>query len=162
MSLSDKKFYFDANALWKYYRDEKGSLAIRRLVSNSSDPILISYLTRLECFSVLLKQFRQGHLKRKWVNKLVQRLRRDTNPDTKIRPFTIVTWSDHTFRLAEGSLLQYADRWGIGSHDSLHIAIAIHLQASFQSITFVTSDRSLKEVCQELKLPTYDPEISEV
>jgi len=38
----DYQYYFDANALFKYYQDEKGSLNIRRLVSNVSHPIFIA------------------------------------------------------------------------------------------------------------------------
>lgn len=43
----EPQYYFDANALFKYYRDEKGSLNIKRLVSMQSNPILVSSLTSL-------------------------------------------------------------------------------------------------------------------
>ncbi len=42
--VASLKYYFDANALVKYYREEQGSLQIKRLVSNAK-PILISPLT---------------------------------------------------------------------------------------------------------------------
>jgi predicted nucleic acid-binding protein len=50
------RYYFDANALVKYYREEQGSLQIKRLVSNSK-PILISPLTLVECVSVFMNFF---------------------------------------------------------------------------------------------------------
>jgi predicted nucleic acid-binding protein len=50
--LVDQRYYFDANALIKYYTKEPGSLQISRLVSNAK-PILISPLTLIESINVL-------------------------------------------------------------------------------------------------------------
>jgi PIN domain nuclease of toxin-antitoxin system len=52
--IATQKYYFDANALLKYYQDEQGSLQIHRLVSNEK-PILVSPLTLVECVGVLMK-----------------------------------------------------------------------------------------------------------
>jgi hypothetical protein len=73
----NQRYYFDANALLKYYQDEKGSLKIRRLVSNSSSPILISSLTVLECLTVVIKSYRQGVFKKKKAKNIINRLKRD-------------------------------------------------------------------------------------
>ena len=53
------QYYFDANALFKYYQNEKGSLRIRRLVARTPHPILVSELTLLECFGIAVKRHRQ-------------------------------------------------------------------------------------------------------
>jgi len=40
--MVEPQYYFDANALFKYYQDEKGDLKIRRLVANAKKPVLVS------------------------------------------------------------------------------------------------------------------------
>lgn len=42
MNNLEQNHYFDTNALFKYYHNEKGSLKIRCLVSNASHPIMIT------------------------------------------------------------------------------------------------------------------------
>ena len=66
MPSSETRYYFDTNALWKYYKaneNEKGILNIRRLVANSPHPILISPLTLLEFIDILTKNVRQKNIK---------------------------------------------------------------------------------------------------
>jgi hypothetical protein len=59
---------------------------LRRLVSKASPPIIVSSLTLLECFGVVMEHYRKGKLKKKQVNDLYQRLDKDIgeNKDTKI------------------------------------------------------------------------------
>lgn len=57
-------------------------------------------------------------------------------------------------------LTQYADRLAFGSHDSLvagTVQIAIN---SGLNLTLVTSDKSLKAVCDALNIPVFDPNIA--
>ncbi|KHD07854.1 hypothetical protein PN36_13200 [Candidatus Thiomargarita nelsonii] len=159
MNNVDIYYYFDANALLKYYQDEDGSLKIRRLVSNSSTPILISSLTSLESLSVVMKSYRQGVFKRKKVKHIVNRLRRDREADLsrKNRLFKVVPMPEDTFRLAENILFQQAFTFDIGSNDALHVAIVKELQSQF-SIILVTSDKSMQNVCERLSIPFFDPE----
>jgi len=43
--MTEGRYYFDANALVKCYKNERSSLEIRRLVSSAVSPILVSELT---------------------------------------------------------------------------------------------------------------------
>lgn len=154
MADENHRFYFDTAAVWKFYRDEQGSLNIRRLVSNLSDPVLVSPLTSLEFVSILMKYRRKRYLKLRTVRKFVRRLRRDTAS----RYFTVIPVDETAFRGAERILLEYGHQQSIGSDDALHLAVVINARPSFPDITFVTSDRSLKNVCEKLGVPCYDPE----
>jgi predicted nucleic acid-binding protein len=162
MNSIEKRYYFDANALLKYYQDEDGSLKIRRLVSNSSTPILISPLSLLECLSVVMKFYRRGIFKRKTVNSIVYRLRRDREygSDAKKRPFQVIPIPDDTFMFAENILFQHAFTFDIGSNDALHLAIVKKLQLHLSPI-LVTSDNSMQKVCERLSISFYDPEIDD-
>ena len=150
-----KKYYFDANALFKYYRDEAGSTEVRRLVS-SAKPIYISPVTWLECQSVLKKQQRQGKLKPRVVRQVWNRLRDDVSQSvTTLRPFCELPIPDGCFRQAGSILLEYAGQFQFGANDALHLAIASLLP---DKPIFVTSDQSLKNVCNNIRLLCYDPE----
>jgi predicted nucleic acid-binding protein len=161
MNTVNQRYYFDANALLKYYQDEKGSLKIRRLVSNSSSPILISSLTVLECISVVIKSYRQGVFKKKKAKNIINRLKRDRDIHINGKPrlFQVVPILEETFLLAE-KILQYAFTFGIGSNDALHLAIVEKRQSQFSAI-LVTSDNSMQKVCERLSIPFYDPETDE-
>jgi len=153
--------YFDANALVKYYHDEKGSLNIRRLVSNTPTPIMVSSLTILECISVVMGYYRKGFLKQKHFNSIFQRLRKDAaGKNTPNRPFEIIPIPEKGFRLAENILFQYARIFQISSNDALHLTIVKEVPSPFSSL-LVTSDKSMQKVCERLCIPFYDPEIEE-
>jgi len=160
MNNLEQNHYFDTNALFKYYHNEKGSLRIRRLVSKASYPIIVSSLTVLECFGVIMEYYRKGNLKKKHVNDLYQRLDKDMgkNKDTN-RPFQIIEMPDGVFQLAKNILFQYAYSFRVESADALHLAIVKKLQTQSSSITMITSDKSMQKVCEHLGIPFYDPEI---
>lgn len=150
-----EKYYFDANALFKYYRDEEGSLNVRRLVSNAK-PIYISPLTWLECQSVLKQKQRQGQLKPRAIRQVWNRLRDDVSQSSSTsRFFYELPIPDGCFRQAGNLLLEYAGQFSFSANDALHVAIACLLP---DKPVFVTSDKSLKLLCNEIKLPCYDPE----
>ncbi|MDM8521917.1 type II toxin-antitoxin system VapC family toxin [Desulfococcaceae bacterium HSG8] len=157
--MGDQRHYFDANALFKYYQDQKGSLNIRRLVSRSPKPVMVSSLTLLECFGVVVKYQRKRLLKQKDVNKVFKRIRRDAGKNTKIRPFEIIPMPDGVFRLAQSILLQHARIFQIGSNDALHLAIVKKSEPKASSTVMVTSDNSMKNVCDRIQTPVYDPEL---
>ncbi|MCP4699932.1 MAG: type II toxin-antitoxin system VapC family toxin, partial [Gammaproteobacteria bacterium] len=53
MTTGGQRYYLDANALFKFYfnpkeHGQKGVLAIRRLVANAAEPVLLSQLTILD------------------------------------------------------------------------------------------------------------------
>jgi len=157
-NLTPARYYFDTNALLKYYNDEKGRLPIRRLVANSPQPILVSPLTLLECHGVLMKSFRQRVLKRQKLNTLVDLLRRNTGVNHTNRPFQLVPLPADAFRLAENILLQHAATFDIGSNDALHLAIVKQLPLTPGPI-LVTSDHSMQKIGERLGIAIYDPEM---
>lgn len=156
-----QRYYFDANALWKFYkpgREEKGSVCIRRLVSSVSVPILVSPLTVLELVGTLMRRRRQGILKQRSVNKVVSRLKQDIKLNTKIHHFELIAMPQGSFHTAEYILLQHAKTFAIGSNDALHLAIAAKLQAHFPIVALVTSDNSMQKVCEKMQILFHDPE----
>ncbi len=126
MTASDTPYYFDANALVKYYQEQKGCLNIRRLVANSPQPIMVSPLTIVEYVGVLTRYLRQHHLKRTQLNSIVSRLRHDVGIATKTRPFMVTPMPPNVYQVAESLLLRYAHQ-AIGSKDGLHLAVVVKL-----------------------------------
>jgi len=159
MNKSEQNHYFDTNALFKYYHDEKGSLKIRRLVSKASPPIIVSSLTLFSGFGVVMEHYRKGKLKKKPVNDLYQRLDKDIgeNKETN-RPFQLIPMPDGAFQLAKNILFQYAKSFRVESTDALHLAIVKKLQTSL-SVIMVTSDHSMQKICERISIPFYDSEI---
>ena len=96
--MTEEKYYFDANALVKCYKDEEGSLEIRRLVSSTLHPILVSELTLLECFSVIMKEKRRGNFKLKRVRVIYQELKKIVN--ARSYHFELVSTPEEIFQLA--------------------------------------------------------------
>lgn len=58
-------------------------------------------------------------------------------------------------------LIQLAHRFSFGSHDALVAGTVAAANANGLELTLVTSDRSLKAVCMEQRIPLFDPNISE-
>jgi predicted nucleic acid-binding protein len=159
MKTNDAWYYLDANALWKYYRDEVGSLNMRRLIANAPHPCLISPLTTLEFVGVLMRYFRQGQLKCRAIRKIIARLTREAKPNLQThRPFATQPLPTGAFQQAESLQLQYGGTFSIGANDCLHLAMAIRWQANFPTITMITSNRALKNVCIREGMTIYDPE----
>jgi predicted nucleic acid-binding protein len=159
--IAEQRYYFDTNALLKYYNpllkqfeEEEGVLRIRRLVSNSSVPILISPMSSLELVGKVTAFFRQNKVNKKTLRTITTHLRKDIGVNTS-RPFKMVKLPENVFRLAETILLEQA-QFAISSNDALHLAI-VKKQPYFQAI-MVTSDHSLQRVCEQTQVPFYDPE----
>ena len=164
MSAANSRYYFDCNALWKYYRGEdegeKGLDNIEKLVSTSPHPIIISPLTQLEFFGRLMKSYRQSIVKHKKIHQITKKVRRDISiiPQNSTRYFLSVPFPEGIFRQAEGYLLQHIND-SVGCNDTLHLSIVKKLQeTTFPSIVMITSDRPLKNVCGKNGIPVYDPE----
>lgn len=152
------RYYLDTNALWKFYRDEQGDLELRRLVSRSPSQVLLSPMTVIEFVSVLMEYYRKRLLKRKQVNTIAKRLRRDSAVGRTNRPFQVIPVPEGAFREAEGILLQYADRYSFASNDALHLAIVIR-QSVNDPVVLVTSDGAFKNAAQQKGVTCCDPEL---
>jgi len=156
--MVERQYYFDANALFKYYQDENGDLKIRRLVSNSQKPILVSSLTLLECLNVVMRCRRKNLFKSRRVMRIFKQLKKDARFNTTNHPFQIIPISEEVFFVAQNILFHHARTFQIGSYDALHLAIFKNLSLEPSPI-FVTSDQSMQKVCEQLSISFYDPEI---
>jgi predicted nucleic acid-binding protein len=157
--VEDHQYYFDANALFKYYQDEKGDLNIRRLVANTQKPVLVSSLSLLECFNIVMRYRRKNLFKNRHVNRIFKQLKKDARFNATHHPFEIIAISDNIFPIAQNILFHHARSFQIGSMDALHLAIIQKLQLQTSPI-LVTSDKSMQQVCKQLAISFYDPEIN--
>jgi len=152
--MNNPVYYFDTNALLKYYgqyhKKETGEAEVNRLVLNHH-PILISNLTILECCHVLMKAKRKGLIRTRRITNLYQRLGKDIDGEI----FKIVPVSEASFKLATEIILEDAKTSSIGSNDALHLAIVKKLPAQ---PVMVTSDHSMQNVCKRQAIPFFDPE----
>lgn len=152
-------YYFGTNALWKFYQDQRGDLNIRRLVSNVKSPILLSPLTLLEFFGVLMKYYRKRFIKRKDIHAIADRLRRDTGIGASKRSFQVIPIPTGAFREAESILLQYAGELDFQTNDALHLAIVTQMRVTVTTaLIFVTSDNALQRVAEKKGIDWYNPE----
>ena len=105
-NIAEQRYYFDTNALLKYYnsllkhfQEEQGILRIRRLVANSYLPILISPMTSLELVGKVTALFRQKLVPKKTLRTIITHLRKDIGINPTSRPFEMLELSDNVFRL---------------------------------------------------------------
>ncbi|MDM8515258.1 type II toxin-antitoxin system VapC family toxin [Desulfobacterales bacterium HSG16] len=157
MCVTAKKYYFDTNAMFKYYRNEAESMPLRRLVAACPDPALVSQLTILEFVSRLAKAYRKGELKKRTIKRILDRLKKDIHEKADSR-FQVIKMPVGVFRAAEIILRQYSmeSRIGIGSLDALHVAIVTKLPSL--SPVMVTWDKAMQRVCEKLEIEVYSPD----
>ena len=156
-STPESLHYLDANALWKFYRDEPGDGNVRRLVTGSSAQVLISPLSVLEFVGVLVKYYRKGFVGRRDVNRIAKRLRRDSAVGNTHRPFRMIPLPEGFAREAKGILLQHGCISSIQTNDAIHLAIVLRAEHD-HAATLVTSDRALRETAHRRGICCYDPE----
>jgi len=159
-STPESLHYLDANALWKFYRDQRGDVNIRRLVTGSSSQVLISPVTVLEFIGVLVKYYRKGLVGRRHVNRIAKRLRRDSAMGNTHRPLRMIPLPEGFAREAKGILLQQGCTCSIQTNDAIHLAIVLRLEQDHPA-TLVTSDRALQKTAQRRGVAWYDPEAEE-
>jgi predicted nucleic acid-binding protein len=156
---SSNSCYLDANALWKYYRDEPGALAVRRLVTTQAGQVLISPMTVLEFIGVLMKYHRKGQIKRTHLRAIAKRVRRDSAPGNSHRPFRSVAIPDAVYREAQRILLELAAHNDCGANDALHLGIVVRFGLT-EPIVLVTSDKPLQHAAGRKGVQYLDPEIT--
>jgi predicted nucleic acid-binding protein len=152
-------YYFDTNALWKYYQDQPGALNVRRLVSSPHALILVSPLTLVEFIGVLMKYYRKRLIKRKDVHAITKRLRRDIGVGNSRRPFKLVALPEDVFHEGQSILLEHGSIFDIQTNDALHLAVVVTLNSAQSSrVILVTCDNSLHHASEKKFVPWYDPE----
>lgn len=171
MNREETHYYFDTNALIKYYLNESETHLVEKLVQESPHPILISPVTLLEFIDHIVHHWRTGHLSADEVKAILEnRLRRDYSTQSNTQRSFLLTSapSSALYIRAEAFLLRYAapekyEKRGktgfdkgrkIGAKDMLHIAIAEKLQ-DYGTVFMVTWDEKVQDVCKKLKIPYY-------
>lgn len=163
----EKSYYFDANALLKFYGLDKELdnseifTAIRRLSINHT--VYVSNLTYLETLGVLMKRVRhpkdRQKIDRRKLNQLIDQMKRDIGATQRHR-FQLIPAQDGIFRSARALMTEHANKYELGVNDALHIAMVKTLTSS---VIMVTSDGGkragkMKGVCAEIGLEVFDPE----
>ena len=151
---SSMKIYLDTNAFFKYFRDEPGSLVVRRLISDNE--IYVSAFTCLEFVGVLAQNVRMKKLKKTMMRRIVKRMRYEIGSSNSHKTFTVLETPQAAFREAQSILLQHGITRTIGSGDALHIGIVVRHRD--MNLTIVTSDQGFKHVCSAMAIPVFDPE----
>jgi len=156
----DKCYYFDTNVLFKHYVSKETE--IRRLSSSSTTAVVyVSNLTYLEVLGVLMRYCRQGKLKKRKIDSIIDLLKDDIGTTSSHR-FQLVVTQEGVFRRARALMREYAMDYELSANDALHIAIAKTLTPE---VIMVTSDGGksfgkMKGVCAEIGLEVFDPETS--
>jgi len=158
---AEQCYYFDTNALYKHYVSDKSETTIRRL--STTNTVYVSNLSYLETLSVLMKYFRQGKLKKKAVNRVIDQLKHDIGTTPRHR-FQLVATPEGVFRDARALMIEYAMKYELSTNDALHIAMARTLTPP---VIMVTSDGGksdsgkMKGVCSQIRLEVFDPETTQ-
>lgn len=150
-------YYLDTNALWQFYRNDKGTANVQGLVNRAPGQVLISPLTTLEFIGVLMKYHRRRYIKRKQIHAIVRRLRRDSALGRGQRPFQVIPLPEGCLGEAQGILLQHGCTCNLQTNDALHLGIAARLNAALP-VVMVTSDGALQTAAQRRGVSWYDPE----
>jgi predicted nucleic acid-binding protein len=151
-------YYFDTNALIYYYVGSDNSRTqdrLRQLIREHT--MYVSSLTAIEYIQVLLKKQRKKELRRAKLQKLIKHLKDDLQAaSTSPVHFAVLRVPEDVFKRAETLLLQH-ERSDVGVIDCLHIAIVEKERDRISDLTLVTSDKGIKDVCDVIKLPVFDP-----
>lgn len=147
------------NALIKYYKDEIGSGWVRDQVRARNAPIFLSPYSVIELYAWIAGAWRSRTIKRRRdMNKLRARVRRDIGNGVSSRPFFVWSPPEGCFDDAERLLLEYGVRDRIEAMDALHLAAVRALWSQKTGLTVVTSDKPVERVCRDLGISTVNPE----
>lgn len=101
-----------------------------------------------------MKSFRDKRINKKVLLRVSQQLNSDV-----IEKLNLIKNPENVFQFARDLMFQYATSSALSTNDALHISIAKLMQV--QPI-MVTSDRVIKNICTQIQLATFDPEIEEI
>lgn len=159
-------YYLDANALIKSssilqrYKDEQGIENIQQLLEQKNARIFYSSLTLLEVNKVIFSEFRKGTLgtSRKQKRKILSRILMQLKADISSAPFESldIPMSEIITTQAQKLILNHGEDYNVGSMDMLHIALVKN--STIETMTMVSSDRGMKNICEREKIDIFDPE----
>lgn len=159
-------YYLDANALIKSsrilqsHKSEQGVENIQQLLEQPNVRIFYSSLTLLEAWKVIYAEFRKGTLGtgRKQKRKILSRILMQLKADISSEPFTQldIQISEIIMTQAHKLILNYGERYNVGSMDMLHVALI--KSSAIEAITMVSSDKGVKNICERENIDIFDPE----
>jgi predicted nucleic acid-binding protein len=142
--------FFDASALVKAYVEEEGTGVVIGALSRMSGRMFISDFVALEVLTTLRTAFRDAGRER-W-NEVLAEFRSDVTTCNVVEVGPSV--------VGRATRLVTAHRRARArSMDVLHLATALHLQASHPAVqvTMLTSDRDLAALAEACGVRTFDP-----
>lgn len=163
-------YFLDTSALVKYYRNEKGSDRVKKIIDiekkgvggGKSDErgkvqIYISELSLVEFRSALFKKFRIGDITTEDRTDVINLF----NSDILDRKFLIVPIESIHLQKAVDLLESYADKFALRTLDSLQLATALESrEGREEEVEFVCADQLLVEVAEKCGLRALNPEIT--
>jgi len=154
--MPTKTYYFDTNALWKYYLGqlEYGYVALQQFMVEQNQPVLVSDMTLLEFVGRLTKGYRKKEIQKNHLRKILQKVRHDIE-ETHL--FEITHIPTEAYNKAQELLINNPES-KFGSNDALHLAVVYNLHQINSGFTMVTFDEPMQRICQRIGLDFYDPE----
>ncbi|MDM8532515.1 type II toxin-antitoxin system VapC family toxin [Anaerolineales bacterium HSG25] len=160
-------YFFDANAIYKYYQDEAGSETVRQLVQDNPYRCFISEWSVVEFISIFRKYIQADGVKKAEQETrknqfygLYQRFQNDLQSRLFIIMPIPVQWradmSGLIIRLAIDPL-DVTARPSLKPPDALQFITFQQLCQTFPQTCMVTNDKPLTKVCKLEQLAALDP-----
>jgi predicted nucleic acid-binding protein len=146
--------YLDTSALAKLYHTEIGTLKVEQLVGDAAGICFVSRLGVLEMRSVLAQKTRTGEISVAAAVAVLQRFR----GDIRRRRFRVVSLGVRHYESAENLVDVYGLSHGLRALDSLHLAVALHLEQNGLIDSIIAADKVLCRVARMERLATMNPE----
>ncbi len=158
----DCLYYFDTNAMIKFYSGQNGTLYLRRLVSTCIITPMVSNLTLLELIGVLARFYRKKTIKKHQLLKAVKQIKRDCKYNKPNSKFNVSYIEPIDYFTAQSILLESGTVNSIQTNDALHLAFAIRIKKKVsQDTCMVTSDGPLILSSQKHNITILNPDIVE-
>ncbi|GEM_PF-1973440 len=159
-------YFFDANAVYKYYQTEPGSEVVRQLVQANPYRCFISEWSAVEFISIFRRYIQADGVKKEEQEQrrvifhaIYQQFQQDLQGRVFIAMSIPLQWraqmSELIIHLIDS--IEVAKRPSLKAPDALQFITFRQLCQSFSQAKMVTSDGALFTVCQLEQLATLDP-----
>ena len=148
------KYFFDTNAIVKYYHIENGSEYINDLILNTSNIIFISNLSVVETISTFARKVRTNELAKSIFEKTQNKFFEDITANI----FILKNLTHIHFQAALKLINIYATTYSLRTLDALQFAITKELQNNQSLDYFVSSDQKLINIIKEENIECINPE----
>jgi len=147
-------YFLDSSAVAKLYHDEAGSEEMRRLFGAVENHFYLSRLGVIELQSVFARKVLTGEISTDDVGVLRARFLNDLRQ----RSLRVTALTALHYDAAERLVQEHGARLRLRTLDALQLAVALDLTGRGLASRFVTADKTLCEVAQELRLSVWNPE----